>query len=492
MKTQAVPAAAEAHQYPTNTFTRTPGATARLLLCLLGSIASPALFAVGQYTAGALATAGVSQPGAAGASVTTYVPYSPMPAHDNARMRWITSEVALVKDNHGGDLVAFFRGDTTLHGAVSPDDGDSWAWVDPIATIGVAMPNTIAQSSDGKLHVLSDTGDLSYSRLLLQRNPDGHVTGFSAEVIDLPLPATVNFGELRTQIIDGIDQNGNETLFYAVYDWASSGTDRARIQAGRTSVGAGTNPTAAAQFVSLSNSAGSTVLVRFGGADWFASPHNNGVQMAQHPLSKDLYLYYGPLDTGDTSTQNTYPIQRLRVSTSANNTWTLSGTQIVDGYSGGYASQIGPAISTANAVWYLRISSAQGVVIDRVGADGSVTNPIASPYGTPHLAGWTAFAMNQAETQAWVGGWISYDSAVDGTARWAAHWEQGSGWMRAPADTSLSDTNGMGRSAGWEQGLVLMMLDTSSSFPYSGAPSFATIRTTSPSSADLIFADSFE
>jgi hypothetical protein len=33
---------------------------------------------------------------------------------------------------------------------------------------------------------------------------------------------------LRTQIIDGIDQNGDETLFYAVYDWASSGTDLAR------------------------------------------------------------------------------------------------------------------------------------------------------------------------------------------------------------------------------------------------------------------------
>jgi len=455
-------------------------------------MASQALFAGEQHAAGTRATTGLFEQVTAGASVTTYVPYSPMPAHDNARMRWITSEVALVKDNHGGDLVTFFRGDTTLHAAVSADDGDSWAWIDPAAAIGVAMPNTIAQSSDGKLHVLSDTGDLSYSRLLLQRNLNGHITGFSAEVTNLALPATVNFGELRTQIIDGIDQNGNETLFYAVYDWASSGVDRARIQAGRTSVAAGTNPTVASQFVSLTNSPGSTVLARFGGMDWFASPHNNGVQMAQHPLSKDLYLYCGPLDTGDTSTQNTYPIQRLRLSTSANNTWTLTDMQAVDGYSGGYSSQIGPAISTANAVWNLRISSTQGVIIDRVGADGSVTNPIASPYSTPHLAGWTAFAMNRAETQAWVGGWISYDSAVDGTARWAAHWEQGSGWARAPADTNLSDSNGMGRSAGWDQGLVLMMLDTSSSFPYSGAPSFATIRSRSASSADLIFADSFE
>jgi hypothetical protein len=56
-------------------------------------------------------------------------------------------------------------------------------------------------------------------------------------------------------------------------------------------------------------------------------------------------------------------------------------------------------------------------VIDKANATGAITaNAIASPYTTPDSGGYLASAVAADESQAWVGGWISDDSASGGPA----------------------------------------------------------------------------
>jgi hypothetical protein len=387
-------------------------------------------------------------------------------------MQWLTGEIAIVRDVLGGDLVSLFGSSTGLHAAVSRDLGVSWSWVDPATTVNVPKPSTIHQDRTGKIHVgypSASAAGSSYARIALTRDASGHATGFAAEVLDVFLPATTNGSlDIRFQIVAGRDQAGNDTIFYCVFDDMGNGSGR--IQAGKTSPAAGLAPTRTADFVKLDDTAGAT-SVFMGGSNGNSldSSHNNGVELAQHPVSRDLWFQWGAIDTGDTILANRNPVRRLRATPSGPSAWALGSVVAVEPFDV-YAAELGSVVSTPGAVWMMRFSPSAGIVIDRADGAGNVTPAaIPSPHATAHSGGYVVLAVSPDERQAWAGGWISYD-AIGGPAFWAQHWN-GTSWERF-GDTAPGDTWGVGRSVGWDAGLALVVLD-----PVTYAPSFATIRT---------------
>jgi hypothetical protein len=414
------------------------------------------------------AVVSVSAPGS-----TAYTSRASMPAHDGSpAMNWLSGEIAIVKDSVGGDLVSFFKGSTSLRAAVSRDLGVTWSWVDPAAVINIGKPGTIHQDRLGKVHIGYGgiSGPASYARLALARDGAGHVTGFSAEVTGVTLPGGANPGmDIRFQIVPGKDQAGNDTIFFATYDDPGSGA-RGRIQAGKTTPGAALAPTASAHFVRLDGTTGGATTIFTGGSAAIDSSHNNGVEMAQHPASLDLWFQWGPIETGDTNTQNQNPVRRLRVTPSGPSAFAVGSTVTVESFST-FAPEVGSVVSTPNSVFMARFSPTNGYVIDRIDSSGNVTaNAIPSPHPVARSGGYVVLAVNSTGDRAWAGGWISYTSVSNGSSFWAQYWN-GSTWQKF-TDTSLGDTWGVGRSVGWDGGLAMVALD-----PATFAPSFATVRT---------------
>jgi hypothetical protein len=392
-----------------------------------------------------------------------------MPAHDGApAMAWLTGEVAVVKDGIGGDLVGFFEGNTSLRAAVSTNNGASWSWIDPLTKISLQPPSTIAQDATGKVHVLyKNWTGVNYARLSLTRDTSQHITGFGADVADVVLPANVNSNmNIRCQLAVGKDQANLPTLLYAVYDDPATSV-LGRITAGKTSPSKGILPAVGSDFVALSGAAGATVVFT-GSGNQLETSHENSVHMAQHPASLDIWFEWGPIDTGDSITQNTNPVTRLRAATSGPNSWTLGTASVVERFNG-TAPEIASIDATSNYVWFMRFSPTAGLVIDKADATGNITsNAVPGPFGTPHCGGYVSLMVDPVtESRVLVGGWISYDSAATGTF-WAKYWN-GVAWQ-AFTDTYPSDTWGVGHSAGWSSGLVFVELD-----PTTYSPSFATL-----------------
>ncbi len=395
-----------------------------------------------------------------------------MPSHDGLPIGpWLTADPEIIKDVQGGDLVAFFEGTASLHAAVSKDNGTSWAWVDGanVGALGTpGIPGPIAQDTDGKVHlVFAEVGAIGYARLSLVRDSGGHVTGFGVDA-NAALPANANTsGFVRIQIVAGKDGAGNRTLVYVIYDESTTG---GRIQAGKTSVSSGWLPQASSDFVSLSNAAGTTPIANLPFVNGFEGSHNCSVQLAQHPISRDLWFQWGPIDTTDGITGNTNPVVRLRATPSAS-TWTLGTPSTVEPFAGGFAAGLASVYTTPNYVWLMHFSPGRGLVIDRAASDGTVTDSaIPSPLTTPHSGGYISLVVDATtESRAFAGGWISSDSA-GGADFWAKYWN-GSTWQTFEQPNPPGDVNGIGQSVGWNGGLALVQLD-----PNTSAASMATIR----------------
>jgi hypothetical protein len=160
--------------------------------------------------------------------------------------------------------------------------------------VDVDQPLVIAQSNDGNVHIISWSWSrgVSYSRIELVRS-NGHVSGFYAAESNVGFSANLNFADLSADLVAGSDSIGNPTLLYSFYDNGSNG---GRVLAGKTTVAAGIAPMTSSDFVALDNSPGATQLDNIPNNSW-AAPHNAGVLMAQHPVSKDVWFQWGPINT---------------------------------------------------------------------------------------------------------------------------------------------------------------------------------------------------
>lgn len=409
----------------------------------------------------------------ANGGVAGYVQLTAMPSHDGTPgASWLTGETVVVKDGVVGDLVSFFQGSTALHAAVSQNDGTSWSWVDGTGVSLGVITGAIAQDDEGKAHlVYTQVAGVSYARLTLVRDAVGHVTGFTADVTGVILPATVNTsGFVRAQIIAGKDGLGKSTLVYVIYDENGTG---GRIQAGKTSVASGWAPATGTDFVTLANTAGATSIAVLPFVNGFEGSHNCNAHLAQHFFSRDLWFQWGPIDTTDGITGNVNPVRRLRA-TPSGSTWTLGTPSTVATFST-TSAQLASVCTTPNYVWFMYFSPTGGLTIDRAAFDGTVTaGAIPSPLTTPGSGGDISLAVDAiTESHAYVGGWISSDSA-GGADFWGKYWN-GSTWQTF-AQTSpppVSDNNGVGHSVGWDYGLVVVQITD----PTNGA-SMATVRTT--------------
>jgi hypothetical protein len=412
---------------------------------------------------------------------TTYTRLKDLPVVDGGpRGVWYNAENAIVRDSVGGDLIGFFPGNSKLMAAVSRDSGRTWSMLSPSPSFWLPNSGSICQSADGKIHILYSTlysGGVAYARFTLVRDGAGHIVNFTS---DLPLNPSANYPELmlpavngnmdvRTGIVAGTDSAGNPRLFWVMYD-DPGGTYRGRVTAGMSTVTAGWAPTDPAQWVSLTNASGATTLARW--TPTIASSHNNGVHLAQHPISKDIWFEWGPLNTCDSSTANTLPVQRLRA-TPSGTAWSVGTAVTVGTFSTAHNYQClaGSVVTTPHYVWFQRCSGDTGIVIDKVDQNGVVTaNALPSPWGGPRSAADVAFCVNSSETEAWIGGWVPYDSWIEPNAFFAMHWD-GTKWTRYN-DVDLADTAAVGQSVGWDNGLVFVVPNWDTRLP-----ALATIRT---------------
>jgi hypothetical protein len=431
--------------------------------------ATPAPAASG--TAGA--SPSVSYSPSASPPTAAYTPLALLPAADGGPIgSWFNAENAVFKDLAGTDLIGFFPGATTLLAAASSDSGRSWRIVRPspefMIPCGSTSSNTLCQSPDGKVHILfGPTGysGANYARLSVQRDGEGHIVNFQA---DLPpssdgsgypcvhMPAVNGVADVRKAIIAGYDSSGSPRLFFALYEYPGVSGHTGRIQACMSSVSASWAPDSESDWVSLSDGSGMTTV--FLTDDGIGDPHNNGLHMAQHPLSRDLWFEWGPLNTGDSSNANMNPVRRLRATPQGSHAFACGAAEIADSFSAtlGYECLSGSVVASADYVWFLHCSPDTGVVIDRADRYGTILKAaIPSPILGEGVAGDLAFSVSADGGRAWIGGWISFDSLTEAKAVLAMYWN-GTEWTRFD-DGSLEDTAGVAQSTGWNEGLVLVI-----------------------------------
>ena len=399
-------------------------------------------------TGGSLATGG-------NLAVTTYTPPQYLPANSDgvpSTVQWIHCATMIVKDKLGVDLVALFRGNNSLHAAVSVD-GISWSWINPTSTIDIDPPLVIAQSDDGNLHVVSwsYSRGASYARVALSRDGNGNVIGLSSASSRIAFPFNVTFGDMSADLVAGYDQSGNPTLLYSIYD-NGSGNNGGRVMVGKTKISAGVSPTVSSDFVSLTNTAGATQLDTMSGS--WATPHNAGVLMAQHPVSKDIWFQWGPMNTGDGLTQNNLPLKRLRA-TPSGTTFTAGSAQTIATFSNGSGVQNYEVINTPSSVWFLYGTATSALNFDKVDANGLLTsNAIPSPYTMAQSGGFFTASFNSTETQIWLAGQAGLDTNDPNRMKtWAKYWN-GSTWTSYNTVIVTDNLFRMGRSSGWGNGLA--------------------------------------
>ncbi len=405
---------------------------------------------------------------------TSYVAPSYLPSLDGTptTVQWIHGATLIVKDNRGADLLAFFKGSHDLHAAVSSDNGSSWRWVNASSGAKVDPPLAIAQSADGQIHIMSwsyGRGGPFYSRLNLTRDAAGHLSDFSVATSNVLFANNINFGDMSGDLVAGSDGAGNPTLFFAIYEDHGSG---GRVLAGKTTVAAGVSPTAISQFVGLDGRSSLTQLDA--SSDPWASPHNAAVFMAQHPVSRDVWFQWGPLNTGDGLTSNKLPLRRARA-VANDSTYSVGPITNVAVFSGGYGTQNYAAVASTNYVWFMYGSSASAINIDRAGANGVVSsNVVPSPYNAKRSGGFFTLGVNAAETKLWVAGQVAEDGEDPRPmSRWAKHWD-GSKWSTYSAAGVRDELFRICRSSGWGEGLAFVQ----SRFDYSSwRPALGVIRT---------------
>jgi len=419
----------------------------------------------------------------------TYTARSLPPAADGGPRvyghNWYNGDTVVFKDNGGSDLVGFFSGDHGLLAVVSGDSGKTWRTIRPAPDIPIPVCDALCQGPDGKVHIVGSTYIESiYARVSLIRDGGGRVVGFESDIpaadgyrIALPMIDNMDFG--RWNISAGSDAAGSPRLFLSAYcgpDYPAA-TPYGQIKACASSVAAGHAPAVLSDWVRLDDPSAAGATVVYASASSTETSHSTGMHLAQHPLSKDLWIEWGPLDTFHDSVADKDPVQRLRAVPSGDHAWSLGSPSIVATFSTtaasgyGYQCQHYALCATADYVWSAHLQPETGLEIDRIDRYGALArNAIPRPdeFSGECLGSFVAFSVSMDASRAWLGVWRSEDSLADPLACFAACWDGGA-WTVFD-DASLADSYGVGKSAGWDSGLVIVATETTETV------SIATIR----------------
>ncbi len=384
------------------------------------------------------------------------VPFAKLPAHNGTVVNpWSNGEPRIVKDRtpgKAGELLGFGWSDR-LYLFASADHGDSWRFVDPTGneTIGTRDVLCAAQDSRGKIHLLFKNGPggrVDYARVALSHTA-GRVSGFASEVKGVSLPGGYNTNvDIRGTLQIIRDQSGAEVLAYEVND--NTTPLHFRVQMG---VATSLDPAVSSDFVKLDGTAGATLV--FGDANF--NNHDHAASFAQLGASKDLWVFFGPVDAEYGSTDATFTT-RIRLSPSGPKTWSV-GTPIPMVGSDAISSPEALCVyGTQNYVWFLYFDPADGLSIDRVDAQGKYQHSaVPSPDPGKNRNGWGVFSVAADETRIWAI-WNSMARQGPGVSdRTRQAFWNGATWTTY-TDPMGGDSWGMGGSLGWGEGVVATRL----------------------------------
>ncbi len=384
---------------------------------------------------------------------------------------WINGTRLLFRDRSpgaAGELGTFLwlGGSGPLALLVSRDNGSTWSWIDPpgSVTVGHVPPQSLCQDDNGAVHLLQaqegSGNPLEYSRVVLTHDGSGRITGFSPEVNGTTINQKVNSaGDVRTQLITGLDSNGKPVLLYGVV--TENGSSGHVVMVGRTLSTVGLAPRAGhpedwgdlSGKASASAAAPAVTTVTSGSY----SAHLMGMDIAQNGASKDLQVFVGTVETGD-GTVPTPGLRRFRF-TPSGSTWAAAGNAVQIASDGAYPSTWGSSFSTENYVWYAYLDSAGGVVVKRIDAKDNVTAVGSSPDATPSMNGWAVLSVDSSESKVWLM-WLRRVVTQGAIYKIFSGFYNGSTWTKFDdTGTGYNDPWGFAGTVGWRGGLVALSPD---------------------------------
>ena len=423
----------------------------------------------------------------------------PTPTNGVSSNERVNGEARFVKDNSAsgsGDLFGFLWSDSqnSLDLIVSANNGQSWNKVATSTSLTPYRVMALAQDSAGRVHVISYAGTSdsgSYLRITLSYT-NSHISGFTvATPIALP-----NHNRTSTQLRADIklvkNASGTETLVYSMsmstLGSSGSGTDMKVYMAKATSL----TPASSANFVGLHDSVSESDTLVFDSCVGHGSvcshsppdftPHIHTALFAQNGISRDLYLFQGPIDAdyaityGDDSDVLYY----TRLSSSANGwggtsrvtppTPVAIATNKTSGPGIQYGAELFSVFSGTSYAWVMYIDPINGIRFGQLDSSGNYAEPsgINSPDAThkPRNGG-GVFTVSADDTKVWavwniladalMGGY-SGGSYPSGSAPIAAEgYFNGSSWT-VYNDPGAYDLMGVAGVSGWTNGTAAILI----------------------------------
>ena len=419
-------------------------------------------------------------------------------------------ETRFVKDNGAagsGEIFGFFWSDSvrTIYLVTSADNGKTWTIV---STASVTPYRIIAltQDSTGTVHAISYTGSTdsgSYLRITLSY-ANNRISGFAvAPPIDLP-----NHGRTSTQLRADIklvkDSAAIETLVYSIsmstIGGLGSGTDMKVYMARAKTL----SPTSSASFAGLPDAATTNDTLAFDSCVGHGSvcshsppdftPHIHTALFAQNSVSRDLYLFQGPIDAdygivyGDDSDKIYYT--RLG---SSNGGWSVGTTttiptNVTPGPGQPYGAELMSVASGTSYAWLMYIDPLNGIRFGRIDAGGTYTEAsTASPDTTQRRNGWGVFSVSPDDSKIWAiwdtfvdalnGGYSGGYSAANTPIAAEGYWDSTTSTWIVSKDPGANDSLGMAGISGWTNGTAAVLFRVNIATQAYMQPTAATIWT---------------
>ena len=357
----------------------------------------------------------------------------------------------------------------------SQDEGQTWNYIKAPS----AEPNTqthtggICQDTvNYMVHFISNSdnnsGNLYYSRLALTHS-NGHVTGWTWDAEDVLVgnaPYDVDATDVRFQIIAAVDGLGNNVLVLAyLYAPATAASTLAML---KTTVTAGVSPATTSDFVLLNGSVPTvaspeTVVATTPvdtGADCngvaYWNIHDMLIGLAQHPVSRTLYVFRGPAGdpapncSGTANQQSVLLWQYTADQLDSQFTLALPSGTVVSAGTSSQVAHWGGTFPTQDSIWVCFVSPT-GLQFDRITSDGVYhSSVLPNPDTTGSVAGYVSMAVNADQTGAWAT-WVGSGDSYQDT--WTGHWN-GAIWDNVQQVSNI-DMSGFGNSLYWRGGLAV-------------------------------------
>jgi hypothetical protein len=289
------------------------------------------------------------------------------------------------------------------------------------------------QGADGAVHIVyNDGANLSYQRVTLTHNEYGYISGCSS---------SANFvvhsigDEVRAMIQEVTAQDGSRHIMVAVMT-ATSPTD-CTIKMGTWPVGA----TSAAAVIGLDGTSAMTTVI-----SGLGNGHEHALLFCQNPSNRTVVCSYG-------FTCSEYPtegIRRFILSPTGNVTWSVGAITLESSPVACVGGLCTTPTSTAVYRTIVGNSSDPHVYIDRINADGSLTEDAFPPLVSSSYSGWAIISVSADASEC-------YCVTCDFTAIPRIAYYYNGSWTIA-AQSALADPYGLG-GIGWETGIAGMIND---------------------------------